>query len=234
MSWHPSDLMWTQMVDQALTIPQRVRLKFHLRRCERCRLQAQALIQERETFTADPLTLRAIAARVAHQEAPSPQLWPWWTRIGLGAAASAAIAILVVTVSSTRDDTFSLKGGDSLELVLKRGHEVMPLGERCLPGDAIRARVRSTRRYVLLISLDATGKVSLLFPSAGQASEPVPAENEFIPGSWELDEVPGRERIIAVFSDAPLEFSSVSEALGKSVAIEGAAIVERSCVKASP
>ena len=83
------------------------------------------------------------------------------------------------------------------------------------PGDAVRFVVEPAgHRYLLVVSLDGAGKVSVYHPFDGAESAPLAATARVeVPGSIVLDRAPGPERIVAVFSDAPLSAAAVGQRL---------------------
>ena len=85
----------------------------------------------------------------------------------------------------------------------------------CLrPGDALRFVVRPGQsRHLLIISIDGAGQSTVYHPYGAAASGPAPANGVALPGSIELDNAPGPERIYALFSDAPVAADAVRSGL---------------------
>ena len=99
-------------------------------------------------------------------------------------------------------------------------------GARLAPGDALRFVLYPTGLpYVLIVSVDGAGQVSVYFPFQGQASAPIDGATPVsVPGSIVLDRAVGPERLFAIFSDRPLEAHAVRELLARTAAGGSAAI----------
>jgi hypothetical protein len=85
------------------------------------------------------------------------------------------------------------------------------------PGDDVRFVLTGTPEgsaYVLVASVDAAGKANLYFPYEGEGSAPLPGPGRWeVPGSIELDDTLGPERVYVFFSSEPVAAASVREAL---------------------
>lgn len=131
-----------------------------------------------------------------------------------------------------------VKGDDAVRAYVRRDAQVLPLddGGAVHPGDAIRFSVDpSAARYALVVSIDGAQQISVYVPFGGQASEAVvppkveeaggsPYGHAWLPGSVELDDTLGDERLWIVLSDVPVDFTAVQPAL-RQIAAGGAAAV---------
>jgi hypothetical protein len=139
------------------------------------------------------------------------------------AAAAGLVAVLAgVTLwprsvmEEPRGGGIRLKGGSSIAVYRKRGAEVAPVSEGALlhPGDQVRFVVLAERPHVMIVNVEARGEVRPFYPyPAGHSLAVKPGARFELPGSIELDESLGAERIIAVFSDRPLGFDEVRAAI---------------------
>ncbi|MGC4119640.1 MAG: zf-HC2 domain-containing protein [Myxococcales bacterium] len=240
MTRHPSELVWTKLLDGALGPVDRLRLGLHLRRCDACRRERDAMLAERAAFDSSPeraADLQAIAGRVPRGVSAQPARSRTFAGLVAGLAAAAALVVLVVARPGPQppEDDLTAKGGDEFSLVVKRGETVSLLGPRCRAGDALRARLRSAHRHVLVLGIDPAGAVSALHPYSGTSSTSLDPADELTPGSWVLDSAAGVERFVAVFSDSAVSFEQAREALVRSgeapLTLPGAVVLERSCTK---
>jgi hypothetical protein len=139
-------------------------------------------------------------------------------------AASAVAASIAIAVylggdrTKTEDDVYiGMKGGATLEVVANRadtGQFPVRAGTVLKPKDRIRFVVNTAgSKYVMIASKDGAGTFSVYYPyGAEQSGEVTPGHVE-LPKSIELDEVTGPERIVAVFSESPVEATAVKAAL---------------------
>jgi hypothetical protein len=203
------------------------RAEDHLAACVTCRQQADVLRASRDHFSASvlPRTLPALRARAA----------PWWSRRMTWIAApvlAAAVALVMLRGGAPVDDLGSddlrVKGDASLQIVARRGDRVglVAAGDTLAAGDAIRFVVTTPRAgYLLIASIDGRGATSIYYPAAGVASAPVPAAARLeLPGSIVLDDAPGPERMVALWSARPLPADAVTAALA-AIGAGGAAAI---------
>ncbi|MBX7113178.1 MAG: DUF4384 domain-containing protein [Myxococcaceae bacterium] len=158
--------------------------------------------------------------------------WAWAFAVPSFAAA------MVLWVMAPRPDTQTAKGADFFTVVTKRGDDVKSLGATCAPKDQVRARFRSSQRYLLIVGVDATGDVQVLYPMGGISSQTLSDTEGLSPGSWELDEKPGTQRFIAFFSEKPLAVSDVTRVIRAKGAstplLPKVNVVEQRCEKSAP
>jgi hypothetical protein len=188
----------------------------HVPGCPQCRGYVSALVEGREAFLAlrpAPQFLRKLEAR------PKPGLQPRPWLFGLGALVAAGLALMVVP-SNPATDGVVLKGPSGpLQVVYLRpgaqGPQRVERDMRLKAGDALRFTYNApTAGHLLILDLDGTGKASVFVPFDGQQSKVVrAAHHEPMPGSVILDDAPGPEWIVAVFSPRPLQAAPLLAAL---------------------
>jgi hypothetical protein len=68
--------------------------------------------------------------------------------------------------------------------------------------------------HVIVASVDADARVSIYFPYDGKASAPLPGPGRWeVPGSIQLDDTLGPERVFVFFAEKPLAAADVERAL---------------------
>jgi hypothetical protein len=150
----------------------------------------------------------------------------WARRLLAGRSFSLAVAFVLLVALVPLGRAFlgeqphnRTKGSVQLEMFVKdeagvrKGRDGMVLHQ----GDQIQFRYRAVgRRYLFVVSVDSRGVVSPLYPDAEAASIPVrPDGLHTLDGSVILDDAVGPERIFAVFSDEPVSYRSIEQALSK-------------------
>ena len=200
----------------------------HLSACPACKARWSELEEDKARFEQYvlPRTLAAVEAKARPGSLFERLLGRW--RILVPAATVAIAATLVLTVSShtqTEDEAYvGVKGGSALlEVVAQRGEKSqfqVKEGTLLRAKDKIRFVVNpGAARYVLIASRDGRGDVTIYFPYGGDQSAEVKPGRQELPGSIELDEVAGRERLLAVFSEQPLKAAEVRALLSKGEAV---------------
>jgi hypothetical protein len=179
----------------------------HLDGCERCRTRSgrrSALGDRFDGALAAPLWRRVDGARHHAQRRR------WW--LGLGAPALAAAALAVVLVARPGDGYRATKGDLTVEVAARRAGAVFAVdgATDVSPGDELQFTVRTaapaTERYVLIGSVDGTGKFSPFYPpSLDGRSVPVPPAGTPLSPPVVLDDAPGPERVAVVLSERPLD-----------------------------
>ena len=229
---HPSALQLDALALAALDPIEARRIADHLAGCERCLADAEAARGEREVFQREIL-LRSAAA-VAERIRPAR----WWRRrrawllvpAALAAAALLWLARPVAVVDrlptgSAGGAIVAVKGAASLQVFASRDGKVFAVrdGAALRPGDRIRFVVQPAGLpHLLVASIDGAGQATVYFPPGARRSGRVdPAARAELPGSIELDDAGGPERVYALFSRAPLEAGPVLDAL-RAVGARGA------------
>ena len=99
--------------------------------------------------------------------------------------------------------------GITLQVVAQRstGEQLNVTGGQVLrPGDKLRFLVNpGAARYLLIGALDASGAFTVYHPFGGTMSATVEGTLRELPGAIELDQVTGAEKLVAVFSQEPVD-----------------------------
>lgn len=225
----------------ALDAPSANAAKSHIDGCDTCRTRWRELNEDKEKFVqfVFPRTIEKVSSRVI---APSLLerlriLGPWKVFGPLaGAAVAGLIAVVAYTVSNgpgtqTEDEVYiGLKGtklaadvglkGDAriaLEVVAQRATEgqfPVKAGQVLRPGDKIRFVVNpGAAKFVLIGSRDGSGAFTVYHPFGGDRSIAIERGLHELPGAVELDAVAGAEKLVAVFSNEPLDAKVVRQAV---------------------
>jgi hypothetical protein len=114
-----------------------------------------------------------------------------------------------------------LKGDSRIdfEVVAQRKDEgQFPVKEGTVlkPGDKIRFVVTAGgAKYVMIGSKDGAGNFTVFHPYGGETSASLERGQHELPGSIELDEVTGKEKLFAIFSAEPLKADDVKAMVEK-------------------
>jgi hypothetical protein len=229
----------------ALTGDKETKARDHLGTCTLCQKRWAELNEDKARFEqyVFPRTVGNLETRLAN---PSFfQRFSWRTLVPIAGSVLAASIALAVYLggkdrTQTEDDVYiGIKGGASLEVVANRGETgqfpVRP-GTVLRPKDRIRFVVNTAgAKYVMIASRDGAGAFTVYYPyGAAQSGEVTPGHVE-LPRSIELDEVTGPERIVAVFSESPVDAAAVKAAIEASPAdpkVDKAKVVSWEFVKA--
>lgn len=187
----------------------------HVEGCADCGSQLAALTSGREAFLrARPPErfLRQVERRAA--SAPRPGLRRW---LPLLAACVPVLALLVLVPRVLPENGVTMKG-DAFRVVAARDGgppELLGADAQVRPGDALRFAYEAPEAgHLLVLELDGRGAASVFYPYGSATSAPLAAgQREFLPGSVVLDDAPGPEWLLAVFSPRPLEAGPLLEAL---------------------
>lgn len=150
-----------------------------------------------------PAMAEAIRRRAAADAPAGPRVSrPVW-----GLAAAAVLFVLAVPLwRSLAPDATRTKGADQALYVYRRtasGAELLPDRGTARPGDLLQLAyfVRGAGTVVIL-SLDGRGQVTLHVPQPG-ATPPAAGRRTLLPDAYELDDAPGFERFILLWSAQP-------------------------------
>lgn len=210
----------------------------HLGGCERCQTELDALAADQGRFEREvfPLTREAMERR-----GTAPR---WGLRWGLPSLLVLTAGTCLVLLVSGRqlagvgaggeggaDDILRAKGQGLLAVFASRAGSVISIedGKTAVrAGDRIRFVLwPAGLTHAVIASVDGAGRVTVYHPYGGSESAPLaPGPRVEVPGSIELDDSPGPERVFAVLSARPLQTAVVVEAL-KKLALEGSAAVRR-------
>ncbi|MFH1531654.1 MAG: hypothetical protein ABIK09_13085 [Pseudomonadota bacterium] len=191
-------------------------------------LAAAQLQEERFQQEILPRTLDAVLNQGARRGGVRP------VRLALvSSLATAAAVVLVVFLwtappapvvpdpgrAASEEEYVGVRGGPTLDLRILRDGRVIRWG----PGDALRAgdAVRLVPfgqgyEWILVLAVDGAGKTQVVVPFDGQVSRPIRIDGEPLPGSLVLDDVPGREALVAVFSRDALDAGDAAALAGVS------------------
>jgi hypothetical protein len=150
-----------------------------------------------------------------------------WRSLPFAFAAAAAAVLLVARVSDAPEPVASqpaeptLEGG-ALELAVFVGtaEGSLPVadGAAIPPESAIRFKVAPTQACRLwVVSVDAAGEVSRLYPATGEGGAPV-AHAAVLPGGAVFDGATGPERIFALCTAGPVEYATIERTVSHAVA----------------
>jgi len=194
----------------------------HLGACAHCGAMVTAM--RGVSWRADPAVLREhlegepIFARLARWFARPAVLVPA-AGLVLVLAAAPLVVRQMIDAGAVRE-----KGGIGLRVFVKTADGSRPAmqGERLRAGDAIKFAVSpGGQRYVMVVNVEETGKVTRYYPRDEQSAPTDPHREAVLPTSITLDDYHGVERVYAVFSDKPLAFGDVAAAVRKAAGPSG-------------
>lgn len=214
----------------------------HLGACATCKQRWDELNEDKQRFEQYvlPRTLSKVEERVKGGEGFFSFLQlPRWVPAALAAALVAGVTttITIRRISGPDEAYIGIKGGPGLEVFAERAGKQFPVkpGAALQPHDKVRFVVNSAgSKYVLIASRDGAGNFTVYYPYNGLESAPL--QSRELPGSIELDEVTGKESLVAVFSDAPVKAEAVKSLLegARQKGIEGARVVDLTFDKVKP
>ncbi len=200
--------------------PTRSRIAPHLEGCGTCRSRLARMEREGDEFRrfVHPRTIDRVLAR------RSPARGRWGrlaaTLIPAGGLVAAAAAMLLLAPRPS-DDYLGAKGA-ALSVhayaATADGARELSDGDRVPAAALLRFRVATPAPCGLwLVSVDAQGEISRLYPSEGD----LPAEvkgGAALPGGVALDGLPGPERLYAVCTPEPVPFARIERSVRDAVA----------------
>ncbi len=208
---HVSAMQWFRYASNDLSFAEWVGLGVHTASCSQCRAQWREQ--------------RRLAAMAPVPGAESSR--HHWV------LASAAVVLSLVVWVSVGGDTAGSdlrpKGASLFQLYLAGSGA--SLGSTCQGGDKVQATVKSERRYVIVLLKSADGSVQVLHPSGGAVSVEVSLEQPMLPQRWELDDSPGEETFVALFSHEPVSASEAVNWVKSGSWPSSVEHLERACVK---
>jgi hypothetical protein len=216
MSDRPSLLKLAQLASDDLTPDEARALEAQLEQSEEGRRQLAELRQNVAQYEADAGRQWALLRARLTTEAATAAAPPWWRRLRytLPPVAAAAAAAIVLLLIHTREPVqppapdVAFKGVLAVKVVAKRGARqfVVRSGARMEAGDALRFIVTTDGPgYVSVFSVDGKGKVSPFYPGTDPRNSPAPlrirqAGRRVLEGSVVLDDAPGPEHLVVVYS----------------------------------
>lgn len=178
-------------------------MRSHIASCARCSAREREFLQQRERFlVSTPALASGFLMQPPRRRRSSPLAY---SALALGALVAASIVFMFRPPPSV--EHVRHKGSAELGFYLKRGEQVLrghaldPLR----PGDLVRFVYSSARpRYLAVLSLDAARHASIYFPNAPLSPRVAAGTDVALPSSVMLDQTLGRERVVALFCDAPV------------------------------
>lgn len=229
MKHHPSSLVWFRYHADDLPLFLWFRFRVHVARCAACSLRLREEKSERA---------RVEAVLNGARPAPSRRLPIWF---GIPAVLGGAAVLFFLFAPRPKiepgvePDLREKGGGSSFFVFVKHDGGVLPISDACIQGDALQAQYKTDKAHVLVVGVDPEGEVRTLFPLDGTESTRAGVELETLPQSWVLDDVLGRERFVAFFSDEPLEARRAHAIARESEPPPpGVMVVVRQCTKVAP
>ncbi len=212
-----------------LTGEAETQLRTHLSGCARCTATWSSLEEEQRQFASE-VPYPRFADRVQQRSRPT-----LLSRAMRWQPALAAAAVLVVMVwagpklleKESRGNR--IKGTSVIELWVGGAGatpRVAVEGETLAPGERVRVGYRALdHRYVAVISIDSQGEVTPLYPESGPSFRSADGAGPHLLPDSVIFSGAGYEKVIAVFSDEPLEVERLAEAAKRE--FERAGAVER-------
>ncbi len=148
----------------------------------------------------------------------SPKAWAAAAMVVAGVALVVALLPREPAPDRTRDPIHAnrFKGEVVLEMHALRGDEVVEVaaGEALQPGDRIQFTYTSgPLNHLVLVGVDGNDVISRYYPDEGGYSIPVvPGSEMILEDSLVLDDAPGPEVFVALFSDQPVDATEVERA----------------------
>lgn len=184
----------------------------HVAACAQCQPYVTALRAEAEAFQrARPPEL--FLKQLERRAAVKPKA-PWWRWLML--VAPVAAALVVFFLLPPPGDGVTLKGSP-LRVFLKRGEAEptpLPADGRVKAGDSLRFSYDAPADgHLAVFELDGREQVTVFWPYGGAAAAPVKKAQGLLPGAVVLDDSPGPEWLIAVWSSAPFDTAPLARQL---------------------
>lgn len=188
----------------------------HVDQCRHCQSYLEALHSQQVAFLAARPTERFVhqLERRATTRLRWPR-WQWWCPT-LGLAAVALIALQLPKPDGGGDAT--LKGSPFRAMLKATGAaepSVLSADALLQAGDVLRFAYDAPRPgYLMVLDLDGTEEATSVYPLGAERSAPIaPGGPQPLPGAIKLDDRPGPEWLIAVFSETPIELEALSSQL---------------------
>ncbi|MDY7229796.1 DUF4384 domain-containing protein [Hyalangium rubrum] len=231
---HPSEWTLRRLHAGELSTAEATRARTHAAECEQCGAVLRDAEGAQRQFEADiPFERfeagvnRAVEKAEKQQKSSRAAVVRW-----AGPVVAIAAAVLVVVAARPLLDSGTVpgvrtKGGATAELRIGGGEGPQRVAQVDAPETLNRGeRVRlgytpAERKYVLALSVDASGEVTPLYPETGQSLPVEPgAGPHWLPGSLEFTGL-GAERVVVLLSDTPVTVAQASEAARWSFAASG-------------
>jgi len=211
----------------ALGAAEEAQAKQHLSTCATCGRALEAAQAARQEFHGSvlPRTLARVQERAGRSRWRN--VFGPWMLLPVSALAATAVLLLVLRGGAPAGRVelpgagadLATKGSATLRVFASHEGRVFQVhdGSLLAPGDQIRFVVEpGDLPYLLIASVDGTGKPSVYYPFDARASGRLdPAITLELPGSIVLDAAPGPERIFALFSRQPVDAELVRTSLAE-------------------
>jgi len=225
---HVQELALRRLFAGELGDTDRPAIEAHTAGCARCRARLKEIGDEQRRFEQDISFDRFAAGveraartprRVPAQKSPAMR----WAFPAFALAAAAALAITVGPLRRPADSGANRIKGEGITVMIggpgrpARRTPVTDTPERLAPGERIRIGYRAGGpEYLVAVSIDDQGEISALYPESGASvdlggGKGDPNAMVYLPDSIEFTGV-GRERLVVVRSDRPLDVDAVKRA----------------------
>lgn len=184
----------------------------HLAGCASCREHVDSLRREITDFVKrQPFELfEAKLQRRRHQ--------PTLSRLRLILPWVVAALLAVVWVANRPPENVLPKGSENpFRVFVRRGNgQVFPVtvADAIKAGDTLKFSFEAPREgHLLLFDLDGRERATVAYPFEGTHSVSIPAGAQILDGSVEVDDAPGPEWLVAVFSPQPFDAATLAAQL---------------------
>ena len=189
----------------------------HIEMCQSCRAIWESFRRRREAFLEDHPSGPTFARLTAEADRRLNRRRQLMRLVPAVAAVTGFMVLAVILVwPSPPKYSIRTKGDVSIRFHVLRDDQVEPgvSGEAYKEGDRIQFEYTSgANRYLFLVSLDDSGRVSNFNYQSSQTSVPIiPGGGLQLEGSIILDDSPYPERVFAIFSNRPLDLENVKRA----------------------
>ena len=198
----------------------------HLDMCARCARQlARMRARDADFLRSHPFESSRLARALQETPAARPGRRFWHLRpVRLALALAPALAVVALLAlnadRSVPDDpvpgpTERAKGGSIVELAVQRDTRSFDyLGQSLHPGDVLAFRYTTEHSYLLLLSVEASGRPTpLLAHRDGHSLAIAPGRGVTLSQGVELDDYVGSESLLMFLSDRPLLVHNVIDAV---------------------
>jgi hypothetical protein len=189
------------------------RAQRHVADCAACARTAEGLRLSKVAAMRDSkaaVVLARLEAKRAQEEGPR---WSWSWGGPLVAALALGLAMVVYVPLARRPDGIHLKGNVALQLLAEDGTSV----SAATPGSRVTLAVGTgAHRHVLVLGVEQSGAVAVLWPPEGRTSGTVEPGAQ-VRLSPPLEVTPGSVALHAFFGDAPMDVEKARVALAANV-----------------
>ncbi|MBI5068785.1 MAG: DUF4384 domain-containing protein [Deltaproteobacteria bacterium] len=212
---HPSELA----LERHLLDPAASAVKSHVESCQRCGTRLAEMKRQGEEFL--QFVFPATVEKVEQAAEKGARRFSWIPLFAPVSAVAAAAALFLLVQPASDGfpadyDGIKGRGGLGLSVFVNRatGVHCASEGEPVSASEQIRFRVDLTRKpcHLWIVSVDASGQVSRLFPTTGDGGVLVATQYE-IPGGAVLDGKPGPERVYAICTPQPTYYAALERAV---------------------